>query len=187
MEAPTDVTGVKSFLGHIKYYRRFIKNIARISYPMDRLTRKGESYAWTKEQEEAFEDLKTRLLVAPILALPNWDKEFHVHVDASNYPIGATLAQEGGHGLDHPIYFASRLLSNAEKNCSTTEREALGMVCSIVQNIVISNLSPRAKKKISANIRDKSGTSRENIGNLKNCLNLIRNAFFLQNSIRRFI
>ena len=78
-----------------------------------------------------FEGLKTRLATALILAYPNWDKEFHVHVDASNYAIGATLAQIGDHGLDHPVYFASRLLSKAENNYSTKKQEALGMVYAV--------------------------------------------------------
>lgn len=52
-------------------------------------------------------------------------------MDASNFAVGATLAQVGDHGLDHPIYFASRLLSKAEKNYSTTEREALKMVYAV--------------------------------------------------------
>ena len=51
-----------------------------------------------------------------------------MHIDASNYAIGATFAQIGDHGLDHPVYFTSRLLFWAEKNYNTTEREALGMV-----------------------------------------------------------
>lgn len=113
MEPPMDVTGVKSFLGHIGYYRKLIKNFTQISYPLHKLTRKGESYVWETTQGEAFEELKTRLVATPILAYPNWDREFHVHVNASNYAIGATLAQVGGHGLDHPIYFMSRLLSKA--------------------------------------------------------------------------
>lgn len=131
MESPIDVIGLKSFLGHIGYYKRFIKNFADISYPLDKLTRKSDPYTWGTSEGEAFEELKNRLVVAPILAYPNWDREFHVHVDASNFAIGATLAQVGGHGLDHPIYFASRLLSKAEKNFSTTEREALGMVYAV--------------------------------------------------------
>jgi hypothetical protein len=92
-----------------------------VSYPLDRLTCKGEPFRWEKEQDEAFDGLKIRLATAPILAYPDWNKEFHVHIDASNYAIGATLAQTGNHGLDHPVYFASRLLSKAEKNYSTTE------------------------------------------------------------------
>ena len=122
---------LKSFLGHIGYYKRFIKKFAKVSYPLDRLTCKGESFKWEKEQDQAFEGLKVQLATAPILAYPNWNKEFHVHVDASNYAIGATLAQMGSHGLDHPIYFASQLLSKAKQNYSTIEREALGMVYAV--------------------------------------------------------
>jgi hypothetical protein len=68
------------------------------------------------------------LASAPILVFPKWDVEFHVHVDASCIALGAVLTQEGGEGLDHPIAFASRRLSKAEKNYSTTEREGLAMV-----------------------------------------------------------
>lgn len=131
MEPPTDVSGVETFPRHIGYYRRFIKRYAHVSYPMDKLTRKTEPYVWGKKQGKAFEGLKERLVAAPILAYPNWDKEFHLHVDASNFAIGAILPQTGDHGSDHPIYFASRLLSKADKNYSTTEREALGMVYAV--------------------------------------------------------
>ena len=92
MQPSTSVTEVKSFLEHIGYYRRFIKNFAKIAYPLDKLTCKAETFKWDKEQDEAFEGLKVRLATAPILAYPDWSKEFHVHVDASNYAIGATLA-----------------------------------------------------------------------------------------------
>ena len=71
------------------------------------------------------------MATAPILAYLDWNKEFHIHIDASNYAIGATLAQTSKHGLDHPIYFANRLLSKAEQNYSTTEQETLGMVCAV--------------------------------------------------------
>lgn len=69
MPPSTDVSEVKSFLGHIGYYRRFIKNFAKVSYPLDKLTCKGEPYKWEAEQNETFEGLKTRLATAPILAL----------------------------------------------------------------------------------------------------------------------
>lgn len=131
MDSPTDVTGIKSFLGHVGYYRRFIKGFAEVSLPLERLTRKGEPFVWGKEQNEAFQELKTRLVSAPILAYPNWVNKFHVQVDASNFAIGAILTQPGSSRLDHPIYFASRLLSKAERNYSTTEREALGMVYAV--------------------------------------------------------
>ncbi|XP_059078069.1 uncharacterized protein LOC131876643 [Cryptomeria japonica] len=120
MKAPTNVTGVKSFLGHVGYYRRFIKNFAKVSPPLDRLTRKGEPYVWTKLESDAFEELKTRLLGAPILSYLNCDKEFHVHVDASNYAIGATLAQEFTFtivvrpGQSHVIAYQLSLIKSGE-------------------------------------------------------------------------
>lgn len=131
MESPKDVIGVKSFLGHEDYYKRFIKGFTHISSLLDLLIRKGEPFTWGDEQEKALSEIKSRLVSLPILAYPDWDKEFHVHVDASNYAIGATLAQVGMQGLDNPIFFANRLLSNAKHNNSLTEREALGMVYSI--------------------------------------------------------
>ena len=85
MQPSTNVSEVKSFLGHIGYYRRFIKIFAKVSYPLDRLICKEESFRWDKDQDEAFEGLKVRLATASILAYPDWNKEFHVHVDASNY------------------------------------------------------------------------------------------------------
>lgn len=92
MQPSTNVIEVKSFLRHIGYYRRFIKIFAKVSYLLDRLTCKEESFRWDKEQYKAFEGLKVRLAMAPILAYPDWNKEFYVHVDASNYAISMTLA-----------------------------------------------------------------------------------------------
>ncbi len=70
MQPSTNVIKVKSFLGHIGYYRRFIKNFAKVSYPLDRLTCKGEPFKWQKEQDESFEGLKVWLATTPILAVP---------------------------------------------------------------------------------------------------------------------
>ena len=68
------------------------------------------------------------MVTAPILVFPDWNKEFHVHVDASSIALGTMLAQPGAGNIDHPISFASRKLSTAEKNYTTTEREGLAMV-----------------------------------------------------------
>jgi hypothetical protein len=72
--------------------------------------------------------LKEKLSSAPILTYPNWQVEFHVHIDASNTTLDVILAQPGEGNLDHPIYFTSRKLSQAEHNYTTTEREGLAMV-----------------------------------------------------------
>ena len=67
-------------------------------------------------------------MTTPILMAPNWSMEFHVHCDASNIAIGAVLVQRVNGNIDSPIYYAIRLLNQAEKNYSTSEREALVMV-----------------------------------------------------------
>ena len=69
-----------------------------------------------------------KMVTAPILVFPDWNKEFHVHVDASSISLGIVLAQSSEGNIDHPIAFTSRKLSTAEKNSTTTEREGLSMV-----------------------------------------------------------
>jgi len=78
--------------------------------------------------------LKGKLASAPILVFPKWDVEFHVHVDASCIALGAVLTQEGAEGVDHPIAFASQILSEAEKNYPTTKRKLLEMVYALQKN-----------------------------------------------------
>ena len=76
----------------------------------------------------SFGKLKRKLIEAPILRFPNWSIKFHVHIDASGLAIGAILTQLGDDGMDYPIVYSSKKLNKAERNYSTTEREALGMV-----------------------------------------------------------
>ena len=66
-----------------------------------------------------------------ILVFADWNKEFHIHVDASSVALGVVLAQPGYGDLDHPIYFGSQKLSFTENNYTTTEREGLAMVCAL--------------------------------------------------------
>lgn len=77
--------------------------------------------SWTNDCTRAFEELKVRLSIDHILITPDWSKEFHVYVDASNGSIGSVLNQKDDKKHDHPIYFASRQLIDAEKNYSTTK------------------------------------------------------------------
>jgi hypothetical protein len=74
---------------------------------LENLLKKDETFQWTLECEKEFETLKEKLITTPNLIFPNWDKEFHVHVDASGISLGAILAQPGYGAMDHPIYFAS--------------------------------------------------------------------------------
>ena len=68
------------------------------------------------------------MVTTPILVFPDWNKPFHVHVDASSIALGIVLTYPGEGGIDHPIAYSNRKLSTAEKNYTTTEREGLAMV-----------------------------------------------------------
>ncbi|MCO5555292.1 hypothetical protein L7F22_008837 [Adiantum nelumboides] len=125
---PLRVKEVQAFMGHCGYYRRFIYLYAIIAKPLYVLITKFE---WTDECEKAFQILKQRLISAPILKAPDWDKIFYVHVDASAFAIGCILAQPGEKNMDFSISYFSRQLNNAEKNYTTTEREGLGMIYAV--------------------------------------------------------
>ena len=125
---PRNPEQVQEFMGHCGYYRRFIYMYAVIAKPLYGLL---VVFIWTKECEESFHKLKTALSTAPILRAPDWNVIFHVHVDASNFAIGAILAQPGKGSMDFPICYASRQLNSVEKNYTTTKREGLGMVYAV--------------------------------------------------------
>jgi hypothetical protein len=126
--APKNLRELRGFLGCVGYYRRFIEDYARIAGPLTGLLKKEVEYLWTIVQQEAFDELKRRLVTAPILTAPDWTREFHVTVDASGWCLGAILWQLDAGNRECPIYYASRQMNPAEKNYTTTEREALAMV-----------------------------------------------------------
>nr|GEY57722.1 hypothetical protein [Tanacetum cinerariifolium] len=88
---PTIVKGIHSFLGHVGFYRRFIKNFSKIAWPMTCLLEKDTSFFFSKECVEAFQTLKRKLTEAPILISPDWDLSFEFMCDASDFAIGAVL------------------------------------------------------------------------------------------------
>ena len=90
--------------------------------PLTELLKKTDTPpVWTSACTNAFNTLKRKLVTTPILIPPNWEKDFHIYVDASNVAIGSVLSQNDDKGRDHPIYYASRQLVQAEKNYSVTE------------------------------------------------------------------
>ncbi|GJV32516.1 reverse transcriptase domain-containing protein [Tanacetum coccineum] len=90
---PTTVKGVRSFLGHAGFYRRFIKDFSKISRPMTHLLEKNTPFIFSNECIQAFETLKKKLTEAPILIAPDWDLPFELMCDASDFAIGAVLGQ----------------------------------------------------------------------------------------------
>ncbi|GKA46934.1 hypothetical protein Tco_0739817, partial [Tanacetum coccineum] len=116
--APTTPTEVRQFLGLVGYYRRFIEGFSLISKPLTKLTQKNKKYEWGKEEEEAFQMLKQKLCIAPILALPKGTEDFVVYCDASLKGYGAVLMQR-----EKVIAYASRQLKVHEENYTTHDLE----------------------------------------------------------------
>jgi hypothetical protein len=86
---------VRSFLGLVGYYRRFIPNFSKILKPITELLKKGIVYVWSKECDEAFQTLKKLLITSPVLAQPDIAKPFDIYCDASGTGLGCVLMQEG--------------------------------------------------------------------------------------------
>ncbi|GJY49945.1 reverse transcriptase domain-containing protein [Tanacetum coccineum] len=90
---PTTVKGIRSFLGHVGFYQRFIKDFSKISRPMTHLLEKNTPFIFSEDCILAFQTLKKKLTEAPILIAPNWDQPFEIMCDASDYAIGAVLGK----------------------------------------------------------------------------------------------
>nr|GEW81269.1 reverse transcriptase domain-containing protein [Tanacetum cinerariifolium] len=88
---PTTVKGIKSFLGHVGFYRRFIQDFSKIARPMTHLLEKETPFVFSKDCIDAFETLKKNLTEAPIFVVPDWNLPFELMCDASDFAIGAVL------------------------------------------------------------------------------------------------
>lgn len=103
------------------FYRKFIPNYASIAVPLYKLLKKNVKFIWSPECDEAFHLLLKEINKEAILALPNYNKEFHLTTDASAKGIGAVLSQEDDSGVQRPVTFISRKLTEAEMKFHTTE------------------------------------------------------------------
>ncbi|KAL5542962.1 hypothetical protein UlMin_010672 [Ulmus minor] len=117
----------RSFLGHVGFYRRFIKDFSKITKPLCELLVKDAIFYFSKECLHAFETLKEKLISSPIIVAPDWELPFTLMCDASDYAIGAVLGQRKGK-IFHVIYYASKVLNDAQLNYATTEKELLAVV-----------------------------------------------------------
>jgi len=115
-------TQLKLYLGLSGYYRRFIPNFSKIAKPLTALLKKNTPFEWNQRAEDAFVTLKDLLTNGPLLQYPDFTRQFVLTTDASNEALGAILSQ-GPIGQDLPISYASRALTNPEKNYSTTKKE----------------------------------------------------------------
>nr|GEU41393.1 reverse transcriptase domain-containing protein [Tanacetum cinerariifolium] len=123
----TTVKGVRSFLGHAGFYRRFIQDFSKIARPMTHLLENETPFVFSKECVDAFNTLKKKLTEALILVVPDWNLPFELMCDASSFTIGAVLGQRKTKHL-HPIHYASKTTTEAQIHYTTTEKKMLAVV-----------------------------------------------------------
>ena len=125
---PTSKREVQQFLGFAGYYRRFVRDFSAITRPLHRLTERTASFKWTEECQRAFDELRQKLCSAPVLAFPDFSRQFILDTDASDVGIGGVLSQVDDHGNERVIAFGSRSLSKPERRYCVTRRELLAVV-----------------------------------------------------------
>ena len=125
---PKDVRGIRSFLGHAGFDRRFIKNFSKISQPLTNLLQKDVPFSFSEDCVESFNVLKNALITAPIIQPPDWNLPFEIMCDASDYAVGAVLGRREVDKKLNVIYYASKTLDGAQRNYATTEKEFLAVI-----------------------------------------------------------
>ncbi|GJT59231.1 reverse transcriptase domain-containing protein [Tanacetum coccineum] len=124
---PTTIKGIRSFLGHAEFYRRFIQDFSKIARLMTRLLEKDTPFFFSKECIEAFQTLKKKLTKAPILVASDWDLPFELMCDASDFAIGAVLGKRKTKHFQ-PIHYASKTMTDAQAHYTMTKKELLVVV-----------------------------------------------------------
>src|SRR3954466_15289666 len=127
MPYPRVIKGIRSFLGHAGFYRRFIKDVSKTSRPLTNLLQKDVPFVFDEDCKEAFEVLKKASITAPIVQPPDWKFPFEIMCDASDFVVGAVLGQRVDKKLN-VIHYASKTLDSAQTNYATTEKEFLAVV-----------------------------------------------------------
>ena len=117
------LTEIRSFVGLVGYYKRFIERFSKVVVPLTQLTRKDQPFAWTDRCEERFRELKQRLTSAPVLVIPDVRKPFEIYCDASHQGLGCVLMQD-----QKMVAYASRQLKVHEKNYPTHDLELVAVV-----------------------------------------------------------
>ncbi|RVW74614.1 Retrovirus-related Pol polyprotein from transposon 17.6 [Vitis vinifera] len=124
---PTNVKGVRQFLGYAGFYKRFVKDFSKLARPLCELLVKDAKFIWDDRCQRTFKELKLFLTTAPIVRAPNWQLPFEVMYDASDFAIGVVLRQRED-GKPYVIYYVSKTLNGAQRSYTTTEKELLFVV-----------------------------------------------------------
>jgi hypothetical protein len=129
VQPPRTKKQVRSFLGKINYYAKFMPGLSKAARPLAKLTGTKVAFEWGTAQQQAFQDLKGMIVKDVVLAFPDVNKPYHVTTDASDYAIGAVLAQEDERtGVHRPITYLSKSLDETQGRYSVTEKELYAVV-----------------------------------------------------------
>ncbi|GJP49509.1 hypothetical protein CLOM_g8708, partial [Closterium sp. NIES-68] len=126
-KTPENVKELQQFLGFANYYNRFVPQYEKIAAPLTNLLKKNTPYKWEPKHQEAVEQLKQALTSAPVLILPDPERDYVIEADASDQAVGAVLMQDQGNGLQ-PIAYLSKKLHGAELNYPIHDKEALAII-----------------------------------------------------------
>ena len=125
--APSNIKGVRSFLGLANFYRRFIQDYAQVARPLNDLIKKDVIFEWKEAQQQAFDMFKEKFTTAPVLAYPDNDCQFCLECDASNYATGAVLSILKEDKW-HPVTYHSHSMSPKEQNCPIADKDVLSII-----------------------------------------------------------
>ncbi|XP_058822868.1 uncharacterized protein K02A2.6-like [Topomyia yanbarensis] len=130
---PTDISGVRSFLGAINYYGKFVPNMRQLRYPIDNLLKSETKFVWNSECQQAFERFKQILSSGLLLTHYDPKQEIIVSADASSVGLGATISHKFPDGSIKVVQHASRALTKAEQNYSQPDREGLAIIFAVTK------------------------------------------------------
>jgi hypothetical protein len=125
---PTNVTGIRGFLGYTNFYRKYIAKYGDIARPLTDLTKNDVKFEWTDKQQKAFDTIKAKVLEDPILMNANPEEPYEVEADASDWCLGGQLNQKGKDGKMHPIAFFSKKLHGPELNYQIHDKELMAII-----------------------------------------------------------
>ena len=128
---PRDVQELRSFLGLVHYYGKFLQNLSTLLHPLNQLLKQGSKWHWSKECDKAFTKAKQCLVMAPVLAHYNPNLPIRLAADASAYGIGAVISHVFPDGTERPVAFASRTLTATERNYAQIQKEALSLIYAV--------------------------------------------------------
>jgi len=129
---PTTRKELRSFLGFLNFYHRFVKDFSKIAHSLNALTSDKNEFIWTDDCQTAFESLKTAITTAPALSMPTTDDPFHIETDGSGIGIGAVLSQKQDNWW-HPIAYISKSLSDAERNYHAANLEMAAVIFALTE------------------------------------------------------